>query len=114
MFFKFFDWLKKRYEGESKKDFRKAEVDNASSVDIVDINANAKTSSEIVKDLTDNDNASNINNNSVTKDLLNARERLNLAKEKLNLAREKYYAANIAGKIIKKVLVFDSIVVGVC
>lgn len=104
MFFKFFDWLKKRYERESKKDFEKAEVDNASGVDTVNINANAKTSSEIVKDLTDNDNASNINNNSVTKDLLNARERLNLAKEKLNLAREKYYAANIAGKIIKKVL----------
>lgn len=103
MFFKFFDWLKKRYEYESKKDFRKAEVDNATKVDnasgadIVDINANAKTDGEIVKDLTDNNSVSNISNNSVTKDLFNARERL-------NLAREKYYAANIAGRIIKKVL----------
>ena len=35
MFFKFFDWLKKRYECESKKYFRKteAEVDNATKVD---------------------------------------------------------------------------------
>ena len=97
MFFKFFDWLKNRYERESKKDFRKAEVDNAGCVDMVDINVNVKTSGEIVKDLTDNNNASNINNDSVTKDLLNARERL-------NFAREKYYAANIAGKIIKRVL----------
>ena len=97
MFFKFFDWLKKRYERESKKDFRKAEVDNTGGIDIVDINVNTKTSSEIVKDLTDNNSVSNINNDSVTKDLLNARERL-------NLAREKYYAANIAGRIIKKVL----------
>lgn len=104
MFFKFFDWLKKRYERESKKDFRKAEVDNASGVDIVDINVNAKTSGEIVKDLTDNDSVSKVSNDSVTKDLLNARERLNLAREKLNLAREKYYTANIAGRIIKKVL----------
>ena len=96
MFFKFFDWLKKRYECESKKDFRKAEVDNANSVDI-NMNVNMKTDSEIVKDLTDNNSVSNVSNNSVTKDLLNARERL-------NLAREKYYAANIAGRIIKKVL----------
>ena len=100
MFFKFFDWLKKRYECESKKDFRKTEVDNATKVDNasgVDINTdvNIKTSGEIVKDLTDN--ISNVSNNSVTKDLLNARERL-------NFAREKYYAANIAGRIIKKVL----------
>lgn len=95
MFFKFFDWLKKRYERESKKDFGKVEVDNAGCVDMVDINANVKTSGEIVKDLTDK--ASNINNDSVTKDLFNARERL-------NFAREKYYAANIAGRIIKKVL----------
>ena len=96
MFFKFFDWLKKRYECESKNDFRKAEaeVDNANSVDI-NTDMNIKTSGEIVKDLTDN--VSNVSNDSVTKDLLNARE-------KLNLAREKYYAANIAGKIIKKVL----------
>ena len=103
MFFKFFDWLKKRYEYESKKDFRKAEVDNATKVDNasgVDINTdvNIKTSGEIVKDLTDKvSNVNNINNDSVAKDLLNARERL-------NFAREKYYAANIAGKIIKKVL----------
>ena len=104
MFFKFFDWLKKRYERESKKDFRKteAEMDDANSVNIK-TNANIKTDSEIVKDLTDN-NISNVSNNSVTKDLLNARERLNFAREKLNLAREKYYAANIAGRIIKKVL----------
>ena len=100
MFFKFFDWLKKRYKCESKKDFRKAEVDNATKVDNasgVDINTdvNIKTSGEIVKDLTDK--VSNVSNDSVTKDLLNARE-------KLNLAREKYYAVNIAGKIIKRVL----------
>ena len=97
MFFKFFDWLKKRYECESKKDFEKVEMDNTGGVDSVDINANAnmKTSGEIVKDLTDK--VSNVSNDSVTKDLLNARE-------KLNLAREKYYAANIAGRIIKKVL----------
>ena len=98
MFFKFFDWLKKRYECESKKDFRKteAEMDDANSVNIK-ANANIKTDSEIVKDLTDNNSVSNVSNNSVTKDLLNARERL-------NFAREKYYAANIAGRIIKKVL----------
>ena len=107
MFFKFFDWLKKRYEYESKKDFRKAEVDNATKVDNasgVDINTdvNIKTSGEIVKDLTDK--VSNVSNDSVTKDLLNAREKLNLTREKLNLAREKYYAVNIAGKIIKRVL----------
>ena len=94
MFFKFFDWLKKRYECESKKDFRKTEVDNASGVDI-NTDVNIKTSGEIVKDLTDK--VSNVSNDSVTKDLLNARERL-------NFAREKYYAANIAGRIIKKVL----------
>lgn len=102
MFFKFFDWLKKRYEYESKKDFRKAEAkvdnttkaDNASGVDI-NTDVNIKTSGEIVKDLTDK--VSNVSNNSVTKDLLNAKERL-------NLAREKYYTANIAGRIIKKVL----------
>ena len=94
MFFKFLDWLKKRYECESKKDFRKTEVDNASGVDI-NTDVNIKTSGEIVKDLTDK--VSNVSNDSVTKDLLNARE-------KLNLAREKYYAANIAGRIIKKVL----------
>lgn len=97
MFFKFFDWLKKRYECENKKDFRKAEVDNAGNVDMVDINVNAKTSGEIVKDLTDNDSVSKVSNGSVTKDLLSA-------KEKLKLAREKYYAANIAGRIIKRVL----------
>lgn len=96
MFFKFFDWLKKRCERESKKDFRKAEVDNASDVDI-NTDVNIKTSGEIVKDLTDNNSVSNVSNDSVTKDLLNARE-------KLNLAREKYYTANIAGRIIKKVL----------
>lgn len=106
MFFKFFDWLKKRYECESKKDFRKtkAEIDNATGVNI-DVNVNMKTDSEIVKDLTDKvSNVNNVNNNSVTKDLFNARERLNLAREKLNLAREKYYVANIAGRIIKRVL----------
>ena len=103
MFFKFFDWLKKRYECESKKDFRKAEaeVDNANGVDI-NTDVNIKASGEIVKDLTDK--VSNVSNDSVAKDLLNAREKLNLAREKLNLAREKYYAANIAGRIIKKVL----------
>ena len=106
MFFKFFDWLKKRYECENKKDFGKteAEMDGANSVNIK-ANANIKTDGEIVKDLTDKvSNVNNINNDSVTKDLLNARERLNLAREKLNLAREKYYTANIAGRIIKKVL----------
>ena len=95
MFFKFFNWLKKKEKKEkyeSKSDFRKASVNNASG-----ININAKTSDEIVKDLTDNNSVSNVSNNSVTKDLLNARE-------KLNLAREKYYTANIAGRIIKKVL----------
>lgn len=99
MFFKFFDWLKKRCECESKKDFGKAEaeMDDANSVNI-DVNANIKTDGEIVKDLTDKvSNVNNINNDSITKDLLNARERL-------NLAREKYYTANIAGRIIKKVL----------
>ena len=96
MFFKFFDWLKKRHGCENKKDFGKAEVDNASGVDI-NTDVNIKTSGEIVKDLTDNNNASNVSNDSVTKDLLNARE-------KLNFAREKYYAANIAGRIIKRVL----------
>ena len=88
MFFKFFDWLKKKYGCERKKSFEKVEMDNTGGVDI-NANANMKTSGEIVKDLTDND--------SVTKDLLNARERL-------NFAREKYYAANIAGRIIKRVL----------
>lgn len=97
MFFKFFDWLKKRHGCENKKDFGKAEVNNVGCVDMVDINENVKTSGEIVKDLTDNNSVSNVSNNSVTKDLLNARE-------KLNLAREKYYAANIAGRIIKRVL----------
>lgn len=95
MFFKFFNWLKKKEKKEkceNKSDFRKASVNNASG-----ININAKTSDEIVKDLTDNNSVSNVSNNSVTKDLLNARE-------KLNLAREKYYTANIAGRIIKKVL----------
>lgn len=96
MFFKFFDWLKKRYKCESKMDFGKAEakMDNTTSVDI-NTNANIKTSSEVVKDLTDK--VSNVSNDSVTKDLFSARERL-------NLAREKYYTANIAGRIIKKVL----------
>lgn len=96
MFFKFFDWLKKRYERENKKDFGKveAEMDDANSVNIK-TNANMKTDSEIVKDLTDK--VSNVSNDSVTKDLLNARERL-------NFAREKYYAVNIAGRIIKRVL----------
>ena len=104
MFFKFFDWLKKRYECESKKDFGKVEVDNAGCVDMVDINANVKTSGEIVKDLTDNDSVTKDNiakenriKDNLTKDLLNARE-------KLNFAREKYYAANIVGRIIKRVL----------
>ena len=97
MFSKFFDWLKKRYGCENKKDFGKVEMDNTDSVDI-NANANMKTDGEIVKDLTDKvSNVNNINNDSVTKDLLNARERL-------NFAREKYYAANIAGRIIKKVL----------
>lgn len=99
MFFKFFDWLKKRHGCENKKNFGKAEagMDGANSVNIK-ANANIKTDGEIVKDLTDKvSNVNNINNDSVTKDLLNARERL-------NLAREKYYAVNIAGRIIKKVL----------
>lgn len=101
MFFKFFDWLKNRYGCENKKDFGKVEakvdntkVDNANGINI-DVNANMKTDSEIVKDLTDK--VSNVSNDRVTKDLLNARE-------KLNFAREKYYAANIAGRIIKRVL----------
>ena len=106
MFFKFFDWLKKRHGCESKKDFEKVEMDNTDGVDSVDINTNAnmKTSGEIVKDLTDNDSVTKDNiakenriKDNLTKDLLNARE-------KLNFAREKYYAANIAGRIIKKVL----------
>lgn len=106
MFFKFFDWLKKRYGCENKKDFEKVEMDNTSGVDSVNINANAnmKTSGEIVKDLTDNNSVTKDNiakenriKDNLTKDLLNARERL-------NLAREKYYVANIAGRIIKKVL----------
>ena len=106
MFFKFFDWLKKKYGRESKKDFEKVEIDNTGGVDSVDINANAnmKTSGEIVKDLTDNDSVTKDNiakenriKDNLTKDLLNARE-------KLNFAREKYYTANIAGRIIKKVL----------
>ena len=106
MFFKFFNWLKKKYGCESKKDFEKVEIDNTGGVDSVDINANAnmKTSGEIVKDLTDNDSVTKDNiakenriKDNLTKDLLNARE-------KLNFAREKYYTANIAGRIIKKVL----------
>ena len=103
MFFKFFDWLKKKYGCESKKDFEKVEMDNTGGVDI-NANANMKTSGEIVKDLTDNDSVTKDNiakenhiKDNLTKDLLNARE-------KLNLAREKYYTANIAGGIIKKVL----------
>ena len=103
MFFKFFDWLKKRYGCERKKDFEKVEMDNTDGVDI-NANANMKTSGEIVKDLTDNDSVAKDNiakesriKDNLTKDLLNARERL-------NFAREKYYAANIAGRIIKKVL----------
>ena len=106
MFLKFFDWLKKKYGCESKKDFEKVEMDNTGGVDSVDINADAnmKTSGEIVKDLTDNDSVTKDNiakenriKDNLTKDLLNARE-------KLNFAREKYYTANIAGRIIKKVL----------
>ena len=106
MFFKFFDWLKKKYGCESKKDFEKVEIDNTGGIDSVDINANAnmKTSGEIVKDLTDNDSVTKDNiakenriKDNLTKDLLNARE-------KLNFAREKYYTANIAGRIIKRVL----------
>lgn len=103
MFFKFFDWLKKKYGCESKKDFEKVEMDNTGGVDI-NANANMKTSGEIVKDLTDNDSVTKDNiakenhiKDNLTKDLLNAKERL-------NLAREKYYTANIAGRIIKKVL----------
>ena len=106
MFFKFFDWLKKKYGCESKKDFEKVEMDNTGGVDSVNINANAnmKTSGEIVKDLTDNNSVTKDNiakenriKDNLTKDLFNA-------KEKLNFAREKYYTANIAGRIIKKVL----------
>lgn len=103
MFFKFFDWLKKKYECESKKDFEKVEMDNTGGVDI-NANANMKTKGEIVKDLTDNDSVTkdnttkeNLIKDNLTKDLFNAKERL-------NLAREKYYAANIAGRIIKRVL----------
>ena len=103
MFFKFFDWLKKKYGCESKKDFGKVEMDNTGGIDI-NANANMKTSGEIVKDLTDNDSVTKDNidkesriKDNLTKDLLNARE-------KLNFAREKYYAANIAGRIIKRVL----------
>ncbi len=103
MFFKFFDWLKKKYGCESKKDFDKVEMDNTGDVNI-NANENMKTSGEIVKDLTDNDSVAKDNitkesriKDNLTKDLLNARE-------KLNFAREKYYAANIAGRIIKRVL----------
>ena len=103
MFSKFFDWLKKKYECESKKDFEKVEMDNTGDVEI-NANANMKTSGEIVKDLTDNDSVTkdnttkeNLIKDNLTKDLFNAKERL-------NLAREKYYAANIAGRIIKRVL----------
>lgn len=110
MFFKFFDWLKKKYECESKKDFEKVEMNNTGDVEI-NANANTKTKGEIVKDLTDNDSVTkdnttkeNLIKDNITKDLFNAKERLNLAREKLNLAREKYYAANIAGRIIKRVL----------
>lgn len=103
MFSKFFNWLKKKYRCESKKDFEKVEMDNTGDVKI-NANANMKTSGEIVKDLTDNDSVAKDNiakesyiKDNLTKDLLNARE-------KLNFAREKYYAANIAGRIIKRVL----------
>lgn len=103
MFFKFFDWLKKKYGCESKKDFEKVEMDNTGGIDI-NANANMRTSGEIIKDLTDNDSVTKDNiakenriKDNLTKDLLNARERL-------NFAREKYYAANIAGRIIKRVL----------
>ena len=103
MFFKFFDWLKKRHGCENKKDFEKVEMDNTDSVDI-NANANMKTDGEIVKDLTDNDSVAKDNiakenriKDNLAKDLFNAKERL-------NFAREKYYAANIAGRIIKKVL----------
>lgn len=103
MFSKFFDWLKKKYSYESKKDFEKVEMDNTGDVEI-NANANMKTSGEIVKDLTDNDSVTkdnttkeNLIKDNLTKDLFNAKERL-------NLAREKYYAANIAGRIIKRVL----------
>ena len=103
MFFKFFDWLKKKYGCESKKDFEKVEMDNTGGVNI-NANANMKTSSEIVKDLTDNDSVAKDNiakenriKDNLAKDLFNAKERL-------NFAREKYYAANIAGRIIKRVL----------
>ena len=103
MFYNFFDWLKKKYGCKSKKDFEKVEMNNTGSVNI-NANANMKTSGEIVKDLTDNDSVTKDNiakenriKDNLTKDLLNARE-------KLNFAREKYYTANIAGRIIKKVL----------
>ena len=79
MFFKFFDWLKKKYGCENKKDFEKVEMDNTGSVNI-NANANMKTSSEIVKDLTDNDSVAKNNiakesriKDNLTKDLLNAR-----------------------------------------
>ena len=44
MFSKFFNWLNKKYRGESKKDFGKveAEVDNANGINI-DVNANMKS-----------------------------------------------------------------------
>ena len=111
MFSKFFNWLNKKYRGESKKNFGKfeAEVDNANGINI-DVNANMKTDCEIVKNFTVNDNINNVNNvnndsvikdsftkEKLTKDLFNARK-------KLSSMREKYYAVNIAGRIIKKVL----------
>lgn len=117
MFSKFFNWLNKKYRGESKKDFGKveAEVDNANGINI-DINANMKTDGEIVKNFTVNDkvnnvnnanNINNVNNDSAIKDSF-TKEKLtkNLfnAREKLSSMREKYYAVNIAGRIIRKVL----------
>lgn len=102
MFSKFFNWLNKKYRGESKKNFGKfeAEVDNANGINI-DVNANMKTDCEIVKNFTVNDKDNifkdSLNKENLTKDLFNAKERL-------NSMREKYYVVNIAGRIIKKVL----------
>lgn len=102
MFSKFFNWLNKKYRGESKKNFGKfeAEVDNANGINI-DVNANMKTDCEIVKNFTVNDKDNifkdSLNKENLTKDLFNAKERL-------NSMREKYYIVNIAGRIIKKVL----------
>lgn len=105
MFSKFFDWLKKKEKCESKRDFEKVDIDNANEINI---NTSTKANCEIVKDLTTNvvSNDSVIKN-SITKENFtkeNFAKSLFDAKERLSSMREIYYATNIAGRIIKKVL----------